>query len=172
MPTKTKFILFLYTFLLLPVFAEPFVTTSLLKREDENIQGKIDYILQDKKGFIWFSSFNGLHKYDGYEITKYKSYPGHSSTLQSNRIGMIKENSNGDIWCLSSNRLYLFSREKEEFFDIQKIFEEHYSEQIIISYVFPLPNGFTHVIDSKGHCYKINDNDPFQKSVKLNFLFS
>ena len=55
---------------------KPFVTYNHYSSDDEFLQGSITYLLQDRRGLIWVSSFNGLNKYDGYQWTKYKSRPG------------------------------------------------------------------------------------------------
>ncbi len=40
-------------------------------------------ILQDKKGYIWFGTTDGLNKYDGYSFTKYQFDPFDSNSLSS-----------------------------------------------------------------------------------------
>ena len=32
----------------------------------------VSTILQDTKGYIWFGTWDGLNKYDGYSFTKYR----------------------------------------------------------------------------------------------------
>ena len=39
-------------------------------------QGIVQDIIQDRNGYIWFSTWNGLNKYDGYVFTSFKSHPG------------------------------------------------------------------------------------------------
>ena len=43
-------------------------------------------ILQDKKGFLWFGTFDGLFKYDGYSFTKYQLDPFDPTSLSQNFI--------------------------------------------------------------------------------------
>jgi len=38
-------------------------------------QGMVNSILQDKYGFMWFASNDGLNRYDGYKFTVYKNDP-------------------------------------------------------------------------------------------------
>ena len=35
-------------------------------------QSTVTSILQDKYGFMWFGTWNGLNKYNGYDFTVYK----------------------------------------------------------------------------------------------------
>lgn len=46
-------------------------------------------ILQDSKGFIWVSTWNGLNKFDGYTFENYKAISGDSCALTNNRITYI-----------------------------------------------------------------------------------
>ncbi|MFT5838863.1 MAG: ligand-binding sensor domain-containing protein, partial [Flavobacteriales bacterium] len=38
-------------------------------------------ILQDRRGFLWIGSENGLNRYDGYEFKVYKHLPNDSNSL-------------------------------------------------------------------------------------------
>ncbi|MFR5760127.1 MAG: two-component regulator propeller domain-containing protein [Bacteroides cellulosilyticus] len=44
-------------------------------------QRSVTNILQDSKGFIWFSTWNGLNKFDGYTFKNYKSISGETDVL-------------------------------------------------------------------------------------------
>jgi signal transduction histidine kinase/ligand-binding sensor domain-containing protein/DNA-binding response OmpR family regulator len=60
-------------------------------------QSHIKCILQDKRGFMWFGTRDGLNKYDGYKFTIYK--PDTSKNAISNGyIWDIIEDKNGNIW--------------------------------------------------------------------------
>jgi len=55
-------------------------------------------IMQDRKGFMWFGTWDGLNKFDGYEFTIYKSHAGDHSNIATNRIDYIHEDKFGYIW--------------------------------------------------------------------------
>ena len=59
-------------------------------------------IYQDKRGYIWFATFNGLSRYDGYNIVRYSPL---DATLQSPefQIRDLMEDSNGFLWILGYN---------------------------------------------------------------------
>ena len=55
-------------------------------------------IHQDRNGFFWCASSNGLYRYDGYSFKSYKKYVTHHEPLSSDFIFDIKEGPDGDIW--------------------------------------------------------------------------
>lgn len=77
-------------------------------------------ICQDARGFLWFATWNGLHRFDGYEFKNYKTYPGEECVMTSNRLLMIRENRSGNIWCLDNDHNgYLFNPREERFYHLR-----------------------------------------------------
>ncbi len=72
-------------------------------------------ILQDRNGYIWFGTMDGLNKYDGYSFTKYKFDPFDSSSLSQNTIYTIWEDKYGFIWVGTYEGLCRFDRTTEKF---------------------------------------------------------
>ncbi len=61
-------------------------------------QSTINVIVQDKNGYMWFATFGGLNKYDGYAFNVYKNIPGDSTSLNSNDVNGLLEDNNGFLW--------------------------------------------------------------------------
>ncbi len=61
-------------------------------------QSNVTCILQDKMGFLWFGTQNGLNRYDGYQFTVYRNDPKDSASISNNYIRSIVEDSRGDLW--------------------------------------------------------------------------
>ncbi|SHE44158.1 hybrid sensor histidine kinase/response regulator transcription factor [Dysgonomonas macrotermitis] len=55
-------------------------------------------ILQDRNGFMWFATWDGLCKFDGYNFKTYRILDSKEELTRSNRIEHIDEDSNGYIW--------------------------------------------------------------------------
>ena len=73
-------------------------------------------ILQDRQGFIWFATLDGLNRYDGYDFQVYRSDPEDTNSLTDNEISVIYEDRAGDLWIGTWNSgLNKFIREKEQF---------------------------------------------------------
>src|SRR5688500_15754584 len=71
-------------------------------------------ILQDRKGYIWFGTADGLNKYDGYSFTRYRFDPLDSNSLSQNFIYTIFEDKYGSIWVSSFEGLCKFDRSTEK----------------------------------------------------------
>jgi len=48
-------------------------------------------IFKDSYGFMWFGTFDGLNRYDGYTFTKYRNLIGDSTSLPDNYVNAILE---------------------------------------------------------------------------------
>ena len=59
---------------------------------------KVDAILQDRQGFMWFGTERGLNKYDGYQFTVYRNDPSDPGSLSHDRIYALYEDSAGELW--------------------------------------------------------------------------
>ncbi|NLD37757.1 MAG: response regulator [Desulfatiglans sp.] len=72
-------------------------------------------ILQDKKGFMWFGTYDGLNKYDGYDFTVYRHDPGDPFSLISNQIKSIYEDDEGNLWITTFSGISRYDRDKDWF---------------------------------------------------------
>lgn len=54
--------------------------------EDGLPQGVVSDMFQDKKGFMWFATWNGICKFDGYRFTTYTFLPDSGIPVKSNRF--------------------------------------------------------------------------------------
>ena len=73
-------------------------------------QGMVTKILQDRYGFMWFSTKDGLNQYDGYRFRIYRHDPEDSGTLSENFVQTIYEDRKGRLWVgTSSGYLDLFN---------------------------------------------------------------
>jgi len=77
---------------------------------------QIHCIHQDKKGWMWFGTSQGVCRFDGYKFTVYKNDPEDSTSLKGNLVRTIFEDRKGQLWIGTENGgLNKFNREKENF---------------------------------------------------------
>ncbi|MDW8220817.1 MAG: two-component regulator propeller domain-containing protein [Bacteroidota bacterium] len=61
-------------------------------------QNSVQAICQDRRGFLWFGTQYGLNCYDGYTMTVYRAIAGDSSSLPTNYVQTLYEDSGGTLW--------------------------------------------------------------------------
>lgn len=80
-------------------------------------------ILQDDKGNMWFSTWNGINKFDGYTFHTYKGNLDNQTILGSNRIDCMRMDTQGYIWLQTyDENVFRFNPRTELFerFQLQK----------------------------------------------------
>ncbi|MCP4654788.1 MAG: SpoIIE family protein phosphatase [bacterium] len=84
--------------------------------EDGLPESRVLQILQDRLGFLWFGTTNGLVRYDGYGFTTYKPDPEDPYSLSGRLIRSLVEDRAGRLWIgTMSGGLNRFDRERERF---------------------------------------------------------
>lgn len=73
-------------------------------------QNTVHAILQDKQGFIWFGTKDGLDRYDG---ISFRAFMKESGTLGNNFIISLYEDGQGLIWIGTDLGLYVYSPQSE-----------------------------------------------------------
>ncbi len=58
----------------------------------------VNCILQDRYGFLWFATDDGLNKYDGHAFTVYRHNPDDPHSLSHNNVWSLFEDSTGVLW--------------------------------------------------------------------------
>lgn len=61
-------------------------------------QATVNTIYQDRMGFMWFGTQDGLNRYDGYEMEVFRNNSDDSTSINNNFINAILEDSKGNFW--------------------------------------------------------------------------
>jgi ligand-binding sensor domain-containing protein len=61
-------------------------------------QSRVDHIVQDNQGFLWFGTYNGLNRYDGYRFKVYKHEANNPNSLSGVFITALLNDRNGMLW--------------------------------------------------------------------------
>ena len=78
-------------------------------------QGMVHAITQDRYGFMWFGTKDGLNRYDGYSFKVYRHDPADSTTVRNSFINTIFEDRAGRLWVGTPTGLDVFDRATETF---------------------------------------------------------
>ncbi len=60
-------------------------------------------IFQDRYGFLWFATDDGLNRFDGYEFKIYRNNPLDKNSISDNSILSFSEDVNGNLWIGTKN---------------------------------------------------------------------
>ena len=86
-----------------------------LTTNDGLSQGYVTAILQDRRGFMWFATRDGLNRYDGNAFVVYKHNPNDPGSLSSNFIQDLIEDDHGYLWISTNTGVNKFDPITERF---------------------------------------------------------
>ena len=78
----------------------------------------VNKVYQDRKGFIWVATENGLNKFDGTRFSIYRHHASDSTSLKNNYVRSLYEDSYGNFWIGCINGLQLYDRATDSFSEI------------------------------------------------------
>lgn len=140
-----------------PLCAQPFIDILNYNHNRYGINNNIRHITQDRKGLIWFSTYDGLYKFDGNTFTCYKATIDNNSPLASNHIESVCEDSHSNLWCLVKNKPYLFQRPDNQFIKLNAG-KDSTDFQWDIDRIYNLSEK-TLFTTAKGGVLQVDDND-------------
>ena len=113
-------IIFLNTFIGLKAHQGSFFTHY--SSEDGLSQNTVMSMLQDHKGNLWFSTWDGINRFNGYAFKAYKAGQGNVVNLTNNRVDRMDEDIYGFLWLLTyDNRVHRFDPHAETFIQVPAI---------------------------------------------------
>ncbi|MCO4798639.1 MAG: hypothetical protein KC484_05470, partial [Colwelliaceae bacterium] len=104
----------------LPSLASPTTFDKNLKFKhitpaDGLSQSSIFDIIQDKQGYIWIATQDGLNIYDGIKFKQYRSNILNENSIADNFIRKLFQDSKGNIWIGTSNGLSKYNNNLDNF---------------------------------------------------------
>jgi ligand-binding sensor domain-containing protein len=123
-------------------------------------QGNVWDIEQDRLGFIWIGTEDGLNIYDGYKFLAFRNNPADSTTLNGSYVDCLEEDHEGNMWVGTQNGLHSYNRELNRF---QRILHDPKNPLSISS------NNIKDILsDSKGNLWvaTVNGLNVYNKQTK------
>ncbi len=81
-------------------------------------QGFVICLLQDSRGFIWIGTSNGLNRYDGYQVKRFKADSTTPWAFTAGVIYCMAEDAQGLLWLGTERGLVVLDPYTERFFQI------------------------------------------------------
>ena len=83
---------------------------------NEGLPGRLVLaIVQDRQGFMWFGTEDGLAKYDGYTFVVYRNDPDDPRSISNSSVNALYEDPEGYLWVGTVNGLNRFDPATETF---------------------------------------------------------
>lgn len=149
-----------FLFLMTATFiaSQPICQVKHFSVSDGLAQGVVMDILQDRKGFIWFSTWNGLNKFDGYTFKTYKTSQEDRYGFGTNRMGTIIESQYGDIWCPTyDGQACLFDVQTETFIDVLHSIKLTTQQANLVERIYSLKKGVAWILCENGYTYRADE---------------
>ncbi len=105
----------LFIYLMLVQLATAQEPLRVLSTRNGLSQNAVTCIYQDKKGFLWVGTQDGLNRYDGYQFKHYKHNPEDSTSISDQFITAINEDGQGVLWIGTRHGLNRFNSSTEKF---------------------------------------------------------
>lgn len=108
-------LLILLFFNVLEINAQENIRFERITIKDGLSQNTVTCILQDRMGYLWIGTLDGLNKYNGLDFEVYKNEIDNPRSLRSNLISALFEDSEGSLWVGTRRGLHYFNKAREEF---------------------------------------------------------
>lgn len=93
----------------------PDITFTSITANDGLSQNTVLSIGQDKLGNLWFTTFDGLNRYDGYDFSIFRHDDNDTTSIGSNTVRTLFFGSDGRIWTGTASGLSAYDPKAEKF---------------------------------------------------------
>ena len=119
MRKQLTFILVLFIFIIPCTLLAANFSFRHYRAEDGLTFNTIRCIIQDRRGFIWLGTEDGLNRFDGYAFKGFHSDKNKINSLGSNYISSLLEDSKGNIWIGTDEGVFIFNPTTDKFSHFQ-----------------------------------------------------
>ena len=110
----SQFLIILFL-LVTNTFAQDKILINHLTVESGLSNNQVHCIIQDRYGFLWIGTNDGLNRYDGYEFIVYRNNVWDTTSLSSPMVYKLVEDKNGNIWIGTPSGLNFYDRQSDSF---------------------------------------------------------
>jgi ligand-binding sensor domain-containing protein/signal transduction histidine kinase len=100
----------------LPVIEGKDIRFTHYSTEQGLSQNRVDQMLQDNQGFMWFGTYNGLNRFDGYRFLSYKPEADNPYSIGGVFIYALFQDRSGALWIAVDEELDRFDPVTVRFF--------------------------------------------------------
>lgn len=119
-PNMKKFLLLLQVYILFSIYSwgtplPPIeeINFTPLKNLIQLPTNEVRNLFQDKEGYIWIATYNGLVRYDGYSTQIYHAESEGSEKSIDGFVNIVAEDNQSNLWIGTHNGLYKLNKKHE-----------------------------------------------------------
>lgn len=144
--------------------AVPFCRVKRYDEYDGLSERRVKQIAQDRDGILWFATWNGLNRFDGYKFDRIRPHVDDEARAFSDRIGDLKLTADGDLWCRIDDKILLFDVSTYRFHDITSRLENKFNDKFSISQILSTDDGHTVLGCADGRFIVMADSMPVESA--------
>lgn len=133
----------------LHVVATPYCRVRRYDEYDGLSERRVKQIVQDRDGVLWFATWNGLNRFDGYRFDRIRPRVYDEARAFSERFSDLNLTAQGNLWCRIDDRVLLFDTRTYTFRDISSRLEQKFGQRLQISKIHTSDDGHS-IFDCKG----------------------
>jgi len=122
-------------------------------------QTKVDFILQDDAGFMWFGTHYGLYRYDGYSFKGFVHQPENPGSLDCTDVRALFKDRAGALWVGCPKSLDRFDRTTERFTHYPIPLATHVTQDTR-GYLWATTRGGLYRLDPTSGAVRLYSHDP------------
>ncbi|WP_282035733.1 hybrid sensor histidine kinase/response regulator transcription factor [Saccharicrinis aurantiacus] len=126
----------------------------------------INSITQDKFGFIWMASYNGVIRYNSKDAQQFVYNPSYENSLPSNTINNVTCDKDNNIWVATNNGIAKFNRTTQNFEKVDYTYENGAIAQNVVQNIIIDSQDKIWVIDNMHFGY-LNPNTQIFTRINL-----
>jgi len=138
--------------------AQPMKRVVQYDEEDGLPHGHVTQLLQDRQGFIWIATWNGLCRFDGYDFRTFKPQAGDGCHATTDRFRDIALRPDNQIVCRVDEDYFLFDTRTCRFRDMTPEEARQAPEEIKCYRQSRRENGVFVCTDHQGNQWMLADN--------------
>ncbi|MBD0400631.1 response regulator [Flammeovirga sp. EKP202] len=142
-----------------------------ITNEDGLNQNTIGSLHQDKFGFIWMGTPNGLIKYDGNSFMTYHHHTDDKNSILGNSVNFFHDDYKGNMWLFTEKGFCSYSYSTNQFHEL-KTLNKYISKEELVVNVFPINDSKKLVFtNSKIICYDTQNKTVSIQNININKAF-
>ena len=117
-------------------------------------------MLEDSKGFLWFGTYEGINKYDGYELKTIKNTVD-NNILTSNRVRVLNQDAQNNIWIGTDQGVTIYEYALDRFTKLtsDKLKNTGFHSSIIRDIIVNKESGFIVCVTETNGLFVFNAKD-------------